>query len=160
MKFYIDYSPREIRVALVATGKPFNAIHLVQTRSILNTVMHDFARARGIPLLLSSFGSLPRRAFWKYPQGNGWVYPTVKEAVVLLSQTEHVCQVYWQSRASRRVQLRWSTPCAVCALSPAGRAVLGLREQTSMRQISPCAGVPSNSLACSRRRRKPRPSVR
>ncbi|WP_444994318.1 glycosyltransferase [Aliikangiella sp. IMCC44359] len=93
--FYFDYSYRELEEYFKLHHKEIDIIHLPQTRTLLNVVAYKAAEKYGIPVALSSFGSLPRRSgLIKLIYDSLFVIPMVKQARILFGQTKNECSVY------------------------------------------------------------------
>ncbi|MEZ8382328.1 glycosyltransferase [Vibrio splendidus] len=95
--FYFDFSYKEIYQYLMDNINNIDAIHLPQTRSLLNVIALRFSREFNIPIILHSFGSLPSRTgFVKSLYDKLFVFPMVKSAALLLGQTNNELSVYRQ----------------------------------------------------------------
>lgn len=90
------FSPRGFRSALRAVAP--DAIHLSEMRHELAIGAWGLARRRGVPLLVSAYGTLPLRSGWKATArrvyDRRWVLPMIRGASALLAQTAHEQRVY------------------------------------------------------------------
>lgn len=93
--FNSQFSMRELARWFDRELPNFDVVHLGQTRTLANVVLHRAARRHGVPLVLSAFGSLPRRREGlKTVYDKLFVNPLVHEAAGLLAQTAHEMDVY------------------------------------------------------------------
>jgi glycosyltransferase involved in cell wall biosynthesis len=94
-QYYFDYSWRELAGFFDRHWREIDFIHLYQTRSLFNVVALWAARKYGLKIVLSSFGSMPRRgSFLKYIYDQFFVLPMSRRAELLLGQTANECNVY------------------------------------------------------------------
>jgi len=94
-QYYFDYSWEELTSFFDAHWREIDFIHLYQTRSIFNVAALWAAQRYGIRLVLSSFGSMPRRrSAAKFIYDRFCVLPFSRHAELLLAQTRHECEVY------------------------------------------------------------------
>jgi glycosyltransferase involved in cell wall biosynthesis len=76
----------------------FDMVHLFETRTMLNAWASQAAHARGVPFVLSVWGSLPSGEGWKallkkrFDRRHGAVY--LGKAASLLAQNDHEAQLY------------------------------------------------------------------
>lgn len=93
--FNSGYSMRELRDWFDRELPGTDVVHVGQTRSIANVVLHRACRRLGVPYVLSAFGSLPRRTEGiKTVYDAMFVRPFIRDAAALLAQTPHEMQVY------------------------------------------------------------------
>ena len=95
--FYFDYSWTELTQFFECHWREIDFIHLYQTRSMFNVVALWAARKYGLKIILSSFGSMPRRdSVTKYFYDRLFVLPMARQAELLLAQTSNEQKVYLQ----------------------------------------------------------------
>lgn len=92
---YFDYSWRELTAFFDKHWREIDFIHLYQTRSIFNVVALWAANKYGLKIVLSSFGSMPRRrSVGKFLYDQMFVLPMTRRATLMLAQTNNECEVY------------------------------------------------------------------
>ncbi len=93
--FYFDFSYQELYGFFKKNQKNIDIIHLSQSRSLVNIVALKASKDFGIPIALSSFGSLPRRGgLLKLIYDKLFIYPLIRHSKLLLGQTENELSVY------------------------------------------------------------------
>jgi glycosyltransferase involved in cell wall biosynthesis len=94
-RYYLDYSWNELTSFFDRHWRELDFIHLYQTRSMFNIAALWAARKYGLRIVLSSFGSMPRRgSISKYFYDQLFVIPLARSAELLLAQTHNECEVY------------------------------------------------------------------
>ena len=92
------YLPYGLPVALAQAGGGYDVIHVTDTRTFLTASAFLASVGRGVPLVLSAHGSLPRsqglRGAVKDVYDLALVRPMLRRASLLLAQTEHEAELY------------------------------------------------------------------
>lgn len=126
-QYYFDFSWKELTDFFDRHWWKIDFIHLYQSRSIFNVAALWAARKYGIKVVLSSFGSMPRRgSVGKYLYDNLFVLPLTRRTELLLAQTRNEAEVY--RRYGGRADKIHLLPLAV-DLSKLPSATAGLRRE-------------------------------
>jgi glycosyltransferase involved in cell wall biosynthesis len=100
--YYFDFSWTELTGFFERNWRRIDFIHLYQTRSIFNVVALWASHKYGLKIILSSFGSLPRRSSsTKFLYDLFLVRPLLRRATLLLAQTRNEFELY-RSYGGRR----------------------------------------------------------
>lgn len=94
-RWYWNFSPSELSTWLRRNLHRFDVVHLAQTRTLLNVLVRREAKLLGVPYVLSSFGSLPRRSGWM-KAGYDLIFTRhlTADAALTLGQTKHELEEY------------------------------------------------------------------
>ncbi|MDI1335924.1 MAG: glycosyltransferase family 4 protein [Lacunisphaera sp.] len=96
-QYYFDFSWAELTRFFDEHWWRIDFIHLYQTRSIFNVAALWASYKYGLKIVLSSFGSMPRRgSVSKLFYDSLFVFPLTHRAELLLAQTRNECGVYRQ----------------------------------------------------------------
>jgi len=94
-RYYFDYSWKELTGFFDRHWREIDFIHLYQTRCLFNVVALWAAQKYGLKIVLSSFGSMPRRhSLLRYFYDLLFVFPVARRASLLLAQTRNESAVY------------------------------------------------------------------
>jgi glycosyltransferase involved in cell wall biosynthesis len=92
------YLPRGLLSALLRSAGRYDALHVTDTRTFVAASAHVASALRGVPLVVSAFGSLPRshglRGAVKDTYDVGFVRPMLRRSPLLLAQTPHEAALY------------------------------------------------------------------
>jgi glycosyltransferase involved in cell wall biosynthesis len=131
------YLPLALPVALARSAGHYDAIHVTDTRTFLTASAHLATATRRMPLVISAHGSLPGstglRGVVKSAYDRVLVNPMLRNAALLLAQTDHEARLYDEFGAKPAAVRFLPLPLApiavnLGALRGAFRAEIGLAD--------------------------------